>query len=192
MSTADIESDRLLVAVRNLLVAKGVTTQAEIADRIRLTDTASPALGAAMVARAWTDPDFRALMLSDGTAAAEAMNIPMRGMPPLGVLENTPQVHNLVVCTLCSCYPRAVLGYPPFWFKSAAYRARAVRDPRSMLKEWGTDVPEQVKLRVVDSTADYRWMVLPMRPAGTEGWDAGRLAGLLHEGDMIGVTIPTA
>lgn len=192
MSTADIESDRLLVAVRNLLVGKGVTTQAEIAERIRLTDTASPALGAAMVARAWTDPNFRTLMLADGTAAAEAMDIPMRGLPPLGVLENTAEVHNLVVCTLCSCYPRAVLGYPPFWFKSAAYRARAVRDPRSMLKEWGTDVPERVKLRVVDSTADYRWMVLPMRPAGTEGWDAKRLAGLLHEGDMIGVTVPTA
>jgi nitrile hydratase len=192
MSLADTQSDRLLVGLRNLLVAKGIVSQAEIAARIRLTDTASPALGAAMVARAWTDPEYRALMLADGTAAAEAMHVPMRGMPPLGVLENTAEVHNLVVCTLCSCYPRAVLGYPPFWYKSAAYRARAVRDPRSLLKEWGTDLPDHVKLRVVDSTADYRWMVLPRRPAGTEGWDAERLAGLLHEGDMIGVTIPTA
>lgn len=186
------ESDRLLVAVRNLLVAKGLASTVEIAERIRITDTASPARGAAMVARAWTDPAFRVLMLEDGTRAAEAMDIPMRGMPPLGVLENTPEVHNLVVCTLCSCYPRAVLGYPPFWFKSAAYRARAVRDPRGMLLEFGTTVPEAVKLRVVDSTADYRWMVLPMRPEGTEGWSAERLAGLLREGDMIGVTVPTA
>ncbi|HTN10011.1 MAG TPA: nitrile hydratase subunit alpha [Acetobacteraceae bacterium] len=192
MNTAEIDSGRLLVAVRNILIAKGLATTAEIAEQIRLTDTASPARGAAMVARAWTDPQYRALMLADGTAAAEAMHVPMRGMPPLGVLENTPEVHNLVVCTLCSCYPRAVLGYPPFWYKSAAYRARAVRNPRDMLKEWGTDIPDSVKLRVVDSTADYRWMVLPMRPAGTEGWDVERLAGLLHEGDMIGVTIPTA
>ena len=114
-----------------------------------------------MVARAWTDPAYRALMLEDGTKAAEAMNIPMRGMPPLGVLENTDAVHNLVVCTLCSCYPRAVLGYPPFWYKSAAYRARAVRDPRGLLAEFRTTLPETVKIHVVDSTADYRWMVLP-------------------------------
>jgi nitrile hydratase len=117
----------------------------------------------------------------------------MRGMPPLGVLENTPEVHNLVVCTLCSCYPRAVLGYPPFWYKSAAYRARAVRDPRGLLaEEWKTIIPENVKLRVVDSTADYRWMVLPMRPAGTDGWDEARLAAIVREGDMIGVTVPSA
>lgn len=186
------ESDRLLVAVRNLLVAKGLTDSAEIAERIKVTDTASPARGAAMVARAWTDPAFRTLMLADGTAAAEAMDVPMRGMPPLGVLENTAEVHNLVVCTLCSCYPRAVLGYPPFWFKSAAYRARAVRDPRGLLKEWGTELAEGVKLRVVDSTADYRWMVLPMRPAGTEGWDEARLASLITRDALIGVTVPSA
>jgi hypothetical protein len=107
------------------------------------------------------------------------------------VLENTADVHNLVVCTLCSCYPRAVLGYPPFWYKSAAFRARAIRDPRELLaSEWKTIVPEGAKLRVVDSTADYRWMVLPMRPAGTDGWDAARLAGIVREGDMIGVTVP--
>jgi nitrile hydratase len=129
-------------------------------------------------------------MLSDGTAAAEAMSIPMRGLPPLGVLENTEEVHHLVVCTLCSCYPRAVLGYPPFWFKSAAYRARAVRDPRAMLKDWGTDLPAAIRLRVVDSTADCRWMVLPRRPAGTEGWTVEQLAAIVREGDMIGVTIP--
>ena len=144
-----------------------------------------------MVAKAWTDPDYRALMLADGAKAAEAIGIPMRGMPPLGVLENTADLHNLVVCTLCSCYPRAVLGYPPFWYKSAAYRARAVRDPRGMLaEEWQTVIPADVKLRVVNSTADYRWMVLPLRPTGTDGWSEDRLAPLVREGDMIGVTIP--
>jgi nitrile hydratase len=114
----------------------------------------------------------------------------MRGLPPLGVLANTPDLHHLVVCTLCSCYPRAVLGYPPFWYKSAAYRARAVRDPRGLLAEWGTVLPSGVTLTVVDSTAEYRWMVLPLRPTGTEGWSEPRLAALVREGDMIGVTIP--
>ena len=182
--------DRLLAAVRQLLTAKGVFTQEEIAERIRITDNASPAQGARMVARAWTDPAYRTRMLADGAQAAEELGIPMRGMPPLGVLEDTPEDHNLVVCTLCSCYPRAVLGYPPFWFKSAAYRARAVRDPRGLLVEFGTTLPDAVKLRVVDSTADYRWMVLPLRPKGTEGWSEQQLAAIVREGDMIGVTFP--
>jgi hypothetical protein len=184
------ESSALLAAIKRLLVEKSITTEAEIAERIRITDGGSPAQGARMVARAWTNPEFRALMLSDGTAAAEALDIPMRGLPPLGVLEDTSEMHNLVVCTLCSCYPRAVLGYPPFWFKSAAYRARAVRDPRGLLAEFGTTLPEAVQLRVVDSTADYRWMVLPLRPAGTDGWPEDRLAALVSEGDMIGVSLP--
>jgi nitrile hydratase len=192
MSVLQADGEKLLAALRGLLAEKGLVSEAAIAERVALTDQASPAHGAAMVAKAWTDPAFRALMLRDGAAAAESLGIPMRGLPPLGVLENTESVHNLVVCTLCSCYPRAVLGYPPFWFKSAAYRARAVRDPRGLLAEWGTTIPESVKVRVVDSTADYRWMVLPMRPDGTEGWRAERLAGLVREGDMIGVTIPVA
>ena len=191
MSTLlETPSDRLLAAVRQLLTAKGVVTQDEIAERIRITDAASPAQGARMVARAWTDPAYRARMLEDGAKAAEELDIPMRGMPPLGVLEDTAEQHNLVVCTLCSCYPRAVLGYPPFWFKSAAYRARAVRDPRGLLLEFGTALPAEVKLRVVDSTADYRWMVLPLRPAGTEGWSEVQLAAIVREGDMIGTTFP--
>jgi len=186
----EMPADRLLAAVRQLLTAKGVMSREEIAERIRVTDSASPAQGARMVARAWSDPGYRARMLADGAKAAEELDIPMRGMPPLGVLEDTPGEHNLVVCTLCSCYPRAVLGYPPFWFKSAAYRARAVRDPRGLLVEFGTVLPAGVRLRVVDSTADYRWMVLPLRPAGTEGWDEDRLAAIVREGDMIGVTFP--
>jgi hypothetical protein len=189
MTVQDAAADeRLLRAVVQLLSQKGIASPAEIAERIAITDAGSPAQGARMVARAWCDPEFRALMLADGTRAAEAMGIAMRGAPPLGVLENTPELHHLVVCTLCSCYPRAVLGYPPFWFKSAAYRARAVRDPRGLLAEFGTVLPESVRVRVVDSTADYRWMVLPLRPVGTDGWDEARLASIVREGDMIGVT----
>lgn len=187
-----VESDgaALLTALCAVLAEKGIASAAEIAERIAITDAANPAQGARMVAKAWTDPAYRGLMLRDGTAAAEALGIPMRGAPPLGVLEDTPQTHHLVVCTLCSCYPRAVLGYPPFWFKSVGYRARAVRDPRGVLAEWHTMLPESVHIRVVDSTADYRWMVLPLRPAGTEGWDEARLATIVREGDMIGVTLP--
>ena len=185
LATAD---EKLLRAVIALLGQKGVVMPDEIAERVALTDAATPGQGARMVARAWVDPAYRALMLTDGTRAAEALGIPMRGAPPLGVLENTADLHHLVVCTLCSCYPRAVLGYPPFWFKSTAYRARAVRDPRGLLAEFGTVLADRVRVRVVDSTADYRWMVLPLRPPATEGWDEARLAGIVREGDMIGVT----
>ena len=193
--TADLlaaDSGRLLAALRAVLAGKGIVAPADIADRIAVTERASPRLGAAMVARAWCDPAYRALLLEDGTAAAERLGIALRGLPPLGVLENTAAVHHLVVCTLCSCYPRAVLGYPPFWFKSAAYRARAVRDPRGLLAEWNTVLPEGQRVRVVDSTADFRWMVLPRRPEGTAGWSEERLAGLLDEGHLIGVTVPVA
>jgi hypothetical protein len=195
MTETDIlrgESGALLAALTGLLADKGIVAPAEISERVAVTDKASPAQGAAMVARAWTDPAYRALMLENGTAAAEAIGVFMRGMPPLGVLENTETLHHLVVCTLCSCYPRAVLGYPPFWFKSSGYRARAVRDPRGVLAEWKTVLPEGTRIRVVDSTADYRWMVLPQRPAGTEGWSEERLAALVDAGDMIGVTVPSA
>jgi len=186
----ETDGERLLAAVRTLLARKGIASTAEIAERIAVTDRASPGQGARMVARAWTDPDYRALLLEDGSKAAEMLGIPMRGMPPLGVLENEPGLHHLVVCTLCSCYPRAVLGYPPYWFKSAGYRSRAVRDPRGLIAEWGTVLPDATKVTVVDSTADYRWMVLPMRPAGTEDWNEARLAAIVREGDMIGVTVP--
>jgi nitrile hydratase len=191
MSLLETDGERLLTALLGLLARKGLVSDAELQERIAITDKASPGQGARMVAKAWTDPDYRSAMLTDGSKAAEAIGIPMRGMPPLGVLENTPALHNLVVCTLCSCYPRAVLGYPPFWYKSAAFRARAVRDPRGMLaEEWKTVIPDDVALRVVDSTADYRWMVLPLRPAGTDGWTPDQLAAIVREGDMIGVTVP--
>jgi len=191
MSLLETDGERLLTALLGLLAQKGLVSDVELQERIAITDKASPGQGARMVAKAWTDPDYRSAMLTDGSKAAEAIGIPMRGMPPLGVLENTPALHNLVVCTLCSCYPRAVLGYPPFWYKSAAFRARAVRDPRGMLaEEWKTVIPDEVALRVVDSTADYRWMVLPLRPAGTDGWTPDQLAAIVREGDMIGVTVP--
>ena len=190
MKVIEADGERLLGALRALLAAKGVVSDAEIAERIAITDAANPGQGARMVAKAWTDPAYRTLMLDDGTKAAEELGIPMRGAPPLGVLENTDQLHNLIVCTLCSCYPRAVLGYPPFWYKSAAYRARAVRDPRGLLEEFGTTLPEGRKIRVVDSTADFRWMVLPLRPTGTDGWSEQRLASIVREGDMVGVTLP--
>lgn len=180
--------DRFVAA----LVAHGVVTEDQIATQIASTDRASPEIGARMVARAWTDPDYRALLLRDGGAAAEAMGVSMAGAPPLGVLEDTAGVHHLVVCTLCSCYPRAVLGYPPHWYKSAAYRARAVREPRAVLAEWGTTLPDGVAVKVVDSTADYRWMVLPQRPAGTEGWDAARLAAIVTRDALVGVALPRA
>ena len=191
MNILEADSERLLMAVRSLLERKGIVSTTEVMERMASTDAASAGQGARMVAKAWIDPAYRARMLEDGTKAAEELGIVMRGMPPLGVLESTAEVHNLVVCTLCSCYPRAVLGYPPFWYKSASFRARAVRDPRELLaSEWKTVVPDEVKVRVVDSTADYRWMVLPVRPAGTDGWDEDRLAGIVREGDMIGVTVP--
>jgi hypothetical protein len=191
MNIIETDGEALLSALRKLLAGKNLVTEADIATQMQAADNASPGQGAKMVARAWTDSAYRTLMLEDGTKAAEAMNIRMRGMPPLGVLENTAEVHNLIVCTLCSCYPKAVLGYPPFWYKSAAYRARAVRDPRGLLAEFRTTLPDDVKIRVVDSTADYRWMVLPKRPAGTEGWTAEQLAAIVREGDMVGVTVPS-
>lgn len=192
MNLLALDDDRLLGALRLLLAEKNLASPAEVAERLAITEQGSPAQGARMVAKAWTDPAFRAAMLEDGTRAAESLGIVMRGAPPLGVLENTRELHHLVVCTLCSCYPRAVLGYPPFWYKSAGYRARAVRDPRGLMGEWGTVLPESVKVRVVDSTADYRWMVLPLRPEGTEGWSETQLAALVREGDMVGVTVPRA
>jgi nitrile hydratase len=178
--------DKLVAA----LSAKGLVTEAEIAERQTITERASPEIGARMVARAWTDPDYYALLMRDGKAAAEAAGASMAGAPELGVLENTPKQHHLVVCTLCSCYPRALLGYPPGWYKSFAYRSRAVREPRAVLAEWGTQIPDDVEIRVVDSTADYRWMVLPMRPKGTEGWSVEKLASIVTRDALVGVALP--
>jgi nitrile hydratase len=178
--------ERLVTALK----ARGLVSEEELAARQASTDRASLEIGARMVARAWLDPEWRRAMLQDGAAAAERLGVSMAGAPPLGVLENTPTLHHLVVCTLCSCYPRAVLGYPPYWYKSFEYRSRAVREPRAVMAEWGTVLPPGVQVRVIDSTADYRWMVLPMRPAGTEGWTEDQLTAIVTRDALVGVALP--
>jgi nitrile hydratase subunit alpha len=175
------------VAVRELLIAKGIITADEVRRAIETMDARSPAQGAQVVARAWTDPAYKARLLADGSAGVRELGIDV-GATRLIVVENTPRLHNLVVCTLCSCYPRMVLGLPPDWYKSRAYRSRAVREPRAVLAEFGTRLYEGVEVRVHDSTADMRYLVLPERPAGTEGWSEERLAALVTRDSMIGVT----
>lgn len=188
----EFKSEDVLAAVLRVLKAKEILTDDEMVTQMASTDSANPGQGARMVAKAWLDPHYKSLMLTNGTRAAEMIGIPMLGMPPLGVLENVGNVHNLVVCTLCSCYPRAVLGYPPYWFKSATYRSKAVRDPRGLLAEFNTTLADNIQINVVDSTADYRWMVLPQRPEGTDDWSEDQLAKIVTLGDMIGVSLPRA
>ena len=157
-------------AIEALLVEKGVCTAEEIQRAVEINESRSPADGARVVARAWTDPDFKARLLSNPKAALSELGYALpETTPQLAVVENTPHVHHLVVCTLCSCYPRALLGTPPDWYKSLSYRSRAVVDPRGVMREFGLDVSEDVEVRVLDSTADLRYLVLPQRPAGTEG-----------------------
>lgn len=177
-------------AMEALLVDKGVVTEAEIQDNIAYMDSRSPANGARMVARAWTDRGFKERLLADGKAAAIELGIDAAASPRLVVVENTPEVHNLIVCTLCSCYPRNVLGRPPDWYKSFEYRSRAVREPRAVLREFGFEPPENTRVAVHDSTADVRYMVLPMRPPGTEGLDEGGLAGLVTRDCLVGAGVP--
>ena len=176
------------IALRELLIEKGVVTAAKLRQAVEAMDSRSPAQGARIVARAWTEPDFKRRLMADGTAAVRDFGIDM-GTTRLFVVENTPQVHNLVVCTLCSCYPRMVLGLPPDWYKSRNYRSRAVREPRAVLKEFGTEIADSIELRVHDSTADMRYLVLPQRPPGTAGWSAERLADLVTRDAMIGVAL---
>ncbi len=177
------------IAVRELLVAKGVATEAEISAQIARMDDRSPALGARVVARAWADPAFRDRLLADGSAACRELGIEVDALKLVAV-ENDALTHNVVVCTLCSCYPRNLLGLPPDWYKSRAYRSRTVREPRRVLAEFGLDLPESVRVRVHDSTADMRYIVVPRRPEGTDGWDEARLAGIVTRDCMIGVALP--
>ncbi len=183
------DSQRLEIAVRELLIEKGLIAADEVRRVVEVIDSQTPALGARVVARAWVDPAYKARLLADGPAAVRELGIDM-GTTKLVVVENTPQVHNLIVCTLCSCYPRPVLGLPPDWYKSGAYRSRAVREPRAVLAEFGTVLPEGVAVRVHDSTAEMRYLVLPMRPAGTEGLGEAELAELVTRDSMIGVSLP--
>lgn len=175
------------LAVRNLLLAKGIVTAEEIRGEIERMDSRGPHNGAQVVARAWTDPAFAARLAADAGAAVGELGL-SGGETVLTALFNTDRLHHLVVCTLCSCYPRSVLGRPPAWYKSRAYRARAVRDPRGVLAEFGTALPEDVELRVHDSNAELRYLVVPARPEGTESWSEERLATLVTRDSMIGVT----
>lgn len=177
------------IAVRELLIEKGVFGADDVRAAIETMDARSPARGAEVVAHAWTDPAFREALLADGSAACARLGIDI-GPLKLIAVENTADVHNVIVCTLCSCYPRNLLGLPPDWYKAKAYRARVVREPRAVLREFGTEIPDDVTVRVHDSTADMRYIVVPRRPAGTEGWDRERLAALVTRDCMIGVTVP--
>jgi nitrile hydratase subunit alpha len=173
------------IAVRELLIEKGVIGAEDVHRAIEAMDARSPAQGARIVARAWTDPAYKARLIADPNAAIRELGIEP-GVYKLVVLENTTEVHNLVVCTLCSCYPRGVLGLPPDWYKSRAYRSRAVREPRAVLREFGTEIPDHVEVRVHDSTADMRYLVLPERPSGTDGMSESALADLVTRDSMIG------
>ena len=175
-------------AVRELLIDKGVLTAEDVRRQVENMDGRNAGLGAKMVARAWLDPAYKQRMLADGSQAAEEIGLDV-GPLKLVVVENTPTVHNVIVCTLCSCYPRMLLGLPPDWYKSRNYRSRVVREPRAVLAEFGTVIPEDVLIRVHDSTADMRYLVAPRRPNGTENWSEAELARLVTRDSMVGVAL---
>ena len=175
-------------AVRELLIDKGVLTAEDVRRQVENMDGRNAGLGAKMVARAWIDPAYKQRMLANGSEAAEEIGLDV-GPLKLVVVENTPTVHNVIVCTLCSCYPRMLLGLPPDWYKSRNYRSRVVREPRAVLAEFGTVIPDDVLIRVHDSTADMRYLVAPRRPQGTENWGEAELARLVTRDSMIGVAL---
>ena len=186
------ESLLLEQALRELLIENDVFTAADIQRQIEDTESRNPGLGAKVVAHAWADPAFKARLLADPKPALQDFGIDVANSPELKVVENTERVHHMIVCTLCSCYPKVLLGIPPAWYKSREYRSRAVLEPRAVLKEFGCEVPREVEVRVVDSTADLRYVVLPHRPAGTEGWSEARLAELVNRDSMIGLSFARA
>jgi nitrile hydratase alpha subunit len=185
------EHEVLSRAMQELLEEKGVITAEQVRARMEQFDSDFPQRGARVIAHAWADPEFRKRLLRDGKAACAEFGIDLEADRLIAV-ENTPEVHNVIVCTLCSCYPRALLGMPPTWYKSENYRKRVVRDPRGVLEEFGTTLPGHVTVRVHDSNADMRYLVVPMRPKGTEGWSEEQLAGILTRDTLVGVTIPKA
>jgi nitrile hydratase subunit alpha len=179
-------------ALESVLVEKGYVEQAALDQIVEAHETRiGPHIGARAVARAWVDPSYRAELLADATSAVAVFADQGRVGEQLIAVENTPETHNMVVCTLCSCYPWDVLGLPPVWYKSAAYRSRAVKRPRALLAELGVTLPPESSIRVWDSTAETRYLVLPMRPAHTDGWDEGQLVSLVNRNCMIGVGLPT-
>jgi len=178
------------IAMRELLMEKGVFTADEVRRQIERMDERGRWRGARVVARAWIDPAFKARLLANGRAACDEMGITDLEALHLVVVENTEKVHNVIVCTLCSCYPKPLMGLPPSWYKSLPYRKRVVREPRSVLREFGLELPEDVIVRVHDSTADMRYMVLPRRPDGTEGWSEEALAAIVTRDCMLGAAVP--
>jgi nitrile hydratase len=177
-------------ALESLLVEKGLVDPAALDVLIDTYERkVGPRNGAKVVAKAWSEPDYKAWLLEDATEAIASLDFTGRQGEHMMAVENTPLLHNLVVCTLCSCYPWPVLGLPPVWYKAAPYRSRVVADPRGVLWEFGTELPEDMEVRVWDSTAEMRYLVIPMRPDGTEGWTVGRLEALVTRNSMIGVEI---
>ena len=174
-------------AMRDILIEKGVVTEEDIRQQAEFTESKTPANGARLVARAWTDPDFKARLMADPKKVCAEMGIDASTLNEFVILENTDRVRHMVVCTLCSCYPRPILGRPPDWYKSFNYRKRAVNDPRGVMREFGMEVPGDVEIRVHDSTADMRYLVIPERPAGTEGLGVEELEKLVTRDSMIGV-----
>lgn len=174
-------------AIQALLIEKGIVTADEVRRAVEDMDARTPALGAKVVARAWVDPAFKARLLADAKAAVAELGIDTGSLSTLVAIENSEKVHNVVVCTLCSCYPRSILGLPPDWYKSLSYRSRVVIDPRGVLKEFGLELERDVEVRVYDSTADMRYLVIPARPSGTEGMGEAELANLITRDSMIGV-----
>jgi nitrile hydratase alpha subunit len=179
-------------ALEQLLIEKGAISREDVRERIDWLVSRSPGDGARLVARAWDDPDFKQRLLADARSAALELGLDPGPSPVVVAVENTDDVHHMVVCTLCSCYPRALLGPPPSWYKSLPYRSRAVSDPRGVLDEFGVELGDDVELRVLDSTADIRYLVMPLRPAGTEGMSEDELAALITRDAMIGVAQPAA
>ena len=179
-------------ALEQLLIEKGAISSEDVRERIDWLVSRSPADGARLVARAWVDPGFKQRLLADTRSAALELGLDPGPSPVVVAVENTEDVHHIVVCTLCSCYPRALLGPPPAWYKSLPYRSRAVSDPRGVLDEFGLELGDDVELRVLDSTADVRYLVMPRRPAGTEGISEEGLAALITRDSMIGVAQPAA
>jgi nitrile hydratase len=179
-------------ALEALLIEKGVISGEDIRRRIDWLVSRSPADGARLIARAWVDPEFKQRLLTDAQAAALQLGLDPGPSPVVVAVENTDTVHYMVVCTLCSCYPKALLGPPPDWYKSLPYRSRAVSNPRGVLSEFGLELEEDVEVRVLDSTADIRYLVMPRRPGGTEGMSEDQLAELVTRDSMIGVAQPAA
>jgi len=184
------ESEAKYLAVKALLIERNIITADEIRVRMEQNERHKPEQAAKMVARAWIDPEYKARMLADSPAAGRELGIEIA--EHVVTMENTPGVHNVIVCTLCSCYPRSLLGEPPAFYVSKAYRSRTVREPRKVLREFGLDLPEDVEIKVHDSNADLRYIVMPMRPAGTEGLDEEALAKIVTRDCLVGCALPQA